>query len=501
MNGSVRTNEIDATPRASSLIESLRSFGYSPATAIADLIDNSISAHARNIDVEFTWAGPASSMILTDDGDGMTVFELNEALRPGSSNPLDHRAEDDLGRFGLGLKTASFSQARVLTVVSLHAESEQAASRCWDLDHVQRTDRWVVLTDTPHGVDLGQRLRGRPGTVVGWNDLDRIVDDRPISDTRARNSFYAMVDDVRLHLETVFHRFISEGLRLSVNGTVCEPWDPFLEDHSATERLQAEVLTLTTSAGEEHEIRVQPFVLPHNSKLDPSVHKRAGGQKGWNLQQGFYLYRRGRLIVAGDWFDRGTKPEEHHKLARVRVEFDQELDSVWALDVRKAKARPPAGLRADFVRIARATRNRGEEVYRSRGRRAVGPAPRRGHRVALWTTDTSGSAVRYLVNREHPVVASLLDSHPEREVVDEALSLIESTLPVAHILSQGFRDENRIEETVEMDEGIRTAAARLFCAIISTGETVESARRIVRESQPFDVADSFIEQLDVGSCE
>jgi len=492
-------NEIDATPRASSLIESLRSFGYSPATSIADLIDNSISAHASQIDVQFHWHGGASWMTLTDDGDGMLPDDLNEAMRPGSANPLDDRAADDLGRFGLGLKTASFSQARTLTVATRHVDHATIETRRWDLDHVQRTDRWVVLTDSPHLDELAPLLPAS-GTVVAWHQLDRVVDDRPASDTRARNSFFAMIEDVRIHLEMVFHRFISEELRISVNGMVCEAWDPFMESHPSTERLQTESLTLTNAAGVERRIDIQPFILPHNSKLDPATHKRAGGPKGWYLQQGFYLYRRRRLIVAGDWFDRGTKPEEHHKLARVRVEFNQDLDETWALDVRKAKARPPVSLRADFVRIARATRSRGEEVYRSRGRRAVGPE-RQGHRVPLWMADTSGATVRYLINRKHPVVKALLSRDIEPAATEETLRLIETTLPVAHILSQGFRDENRIDEGRDVDELTHSAAARLFCAMLHAGETVENARRIVLDAQPFDSADDFIQTLRPESCQ
>jgi len=493
-------NEIDATPRASSLIQSLRSFGYSPATAIADLVDNSISAHASQIDVRFHWNGAASSMTLTDNGDGMLPNELNEAMRPGSANPLDDRAADDLGRFGLGLKTASFSQGRVLTVATRHIGHPEIETRRWDLDHVQRTDRWVVLTDSPHIDQLAPLLPEESGTVVAWHHLDRVVDDRPASDTKARNTFRAMIDDVQVHLEMVFHRFLSDGLRITVNGTTCEPWDPFMESHPATERLQTESLLLTNATGEERRIDIQPFVLPHNSKLDPATHKRAGGAKGWNLQQGFYLYRRRRLIVAGDWFDRGTKPEEHHKLARVRVEFDQDLDATWALDVRKAKARPPANLRDDFVRIARATRNRGEEVYRSRGRRSVGAAPRKGHKVPLWTADTSGAIVRYLINRQHPVVVDLLSRQIDAGLAEQTLQLIETTLPVAHILSQGFRDENRIDEGGDVDELTRSAARRLFCAMVHAGESAENARRTVLEAQPFDSAGDYIQTLTTGSC-
>ena len=103
----------EAAPIPSALVNSLRAFGYALDTAVADLIDNSITAHARRIDIRFDWNSGAPRISLTDDGDGMPEIELVAALRLGAINPAELRAADDLGRFGLGLKTASFSQARV----------------------------------------------------------------------------------------------------------------------------------------------------------------------------------------------------------------------------------------------------------------------------------------------------------------------------------------------------------------------------------------------------
>ena len=149
-----------AEPRADALIESLRSFGYSPESAIADLIDNSVSAQARHVDVHFEWAGRDSWVRILDDGEGMDEAVLFNAMRPGSTNPLDTRTSEDLGRFGLGLKTASFSQARELTVVSRRAGAASSTRQCrprCSATRFSRNDRSLVQVRPP----CRRRRRGR----------------------------------------------------------------------------------------------------------------------------------------------------------------------------------------------------------------------------------------------------------------------------------------------------------------------------------------------------
>ena len=144
--------EISA-PKPSALVESLRSVGYSLPTAIADILDNSITAHAKNVWIDFHWDGPDSRIAIVDDGDGMDEATLTDAMRPGSANPLDSRKADDLGRFGLGLKTASFSQCRKVTVWSRQTKAH-LAGRCWDLDYVADHDEWRLLkASTPIGLE------------------------------------------------------------------------------------------------------------------------------------------------------------------------------------------------------------------------------------------------------------------------------------------------------------------------------------------------------------
>ena len=189
-----------AAPRADALIESLRAFGYSPEAAIADLVDNSISAGAKQIAVDFVWAGADSTVRVTDDGDGMSERALIAAMRPGSMSPLEDRKATDLGRFGLGLKTASFSQARELTVVSATAGTRESSTRRWDLETVVASGEWRLLRIAPTGVDV-PKPPPVSGTVVIWSKLDRLVGDVDSDDAKAHRRFLTMTAHVQRHLE------------------------------------------------------------------------------------------------------------------------------------------------------------------------------------------------------------------------------------------------------------------------------------------------------------
>ena len=257
---------VEVPPKPSSLMESMRDIGYSLGTALADLVDNSISAEARSIHI---FVSPEESDLkvgILDDGVGMTEKELLEAMRLGSRNPIEERNRSDLGRFGLGLKTASFSQCRMLTVVS----RTDGATTCarWDLDHIARADVWQVqLPDDPESMPWSHHLR-ETGTLVLWEKFNLESDEEHSSRNMAE--FRRQMDNARSHLELVFHRFLAgeRGCRkvaISLNNRPLESFDPFHSRHPAT------------VAGPEEKIRVaggdvlvQSFTLPHHSKVTPA---------------------------------------------------------------------------------------------------------------------------------------------------------------------------------------------------------------------------------------
>jgi len=435
-----------ATPRPDALVESLRSVGYSLSTALADIVDNSIAASSRTVWITFHWAGQESAITVLDDGDGMSQARLVEAMRPGTQSPLDERHPRDLGRFGLGLKTASFSQCRNLTVASKERGGMVAARR-WDLDYVTRHREWRLLG----GVDeeakrfCSEIESMSHGTLVIWRKLDRIVDWRPASDDAAQRRFHGLVDEVREHLAMTFHRFLSgdtvrsdASLRIFVNGSSPEhelrPWDPFVRAHPATQRTPVEVIGEGRS-----EVRVQGFVLPHRDRLTEDEARRAGGPRGWTAQQGFYVYRNDRILVAGDWLRLGRgrmlQKEEHYRLARLSIDISNAQDFEWELDVKKSNGRPPVMIRERLTDLAEATRRRAREVFFHRG--VLGGRPGAETPLPLqkaWIASERKGRNVYRINRNHPVVAEVLKRlGPLAADVDVMLRMVEETVPVERI--------------------------------------------------------------------
>lgn len=322
----------ECVPFAPSLIESMRSLGYSFPSAIADLLDNSISAKARNIDIVSS-PGMDPSLIILDDGNGMTEHELYEAMRYGSSNPLETRREDDLGRFGLGMKAASLSQCRKLIVVSKKEEKISAYS--WDLDYVIDSKSWMLMgfkeeemLQFPH---IDQLLDKEHGTYIYLSEFDRIKE----GTGNVSETFNKCLDDMINHLALVFHRFIDEGLIIRVNQMKIEARDPFLSYHRATQRKRESSFRINNE-----KITLKPFILPHLSKLCQDDLDKVGGKDRLRSEQGFYVYRNKRLIIWGTWF-RLERKDELNKLARVMVDIPNSLDYMWSIDIKKSVATLP----------------------------------------------------------------------------------------------------------------------------------------------------------------
>jgi|GEM_PF-929239 len=390
-----------APPRASAMIEALRGLGYSTATALADIIDNSVSADARNVALTFGWDGERSNVTLLDDGDGMDAAALDLAMRLGERSPLDKRDAGDLGRFGLGLKTASFSQCRRLTVAS--TKGDELHCLRWDLDVLAASadDGWHLLEGPAEGSErlLSPLADIAKGTLVLWECLDRIV-----TPGFGEQDFLDLVDTVERHLAMVFHRYLEGSrprLRLTLNGRPVAPWDPFLSGHPAT--YSSPVVRLPSAGGD---IEVQCHVLPHKDRLGIDEAESAGGPHGWTAQQGFYVYRNERLLVAGSWLGLGqgrswTK-EEAHRLARIRLDIPNSADAAWKIDIRKSTARPPVGLRAALTRLAEDARSRARKVFAHRGQpiRVGGAQPV----VQAWRAEHFKGGMRYRIDDSHPAV-------------------------------------------------------------------------------------------------
>lgn len=482
-------------PNAPAMIESMRAVGYTAQAAVADLVDNSISARARNVWVTFHWDGTSSFVSITDDGSGMDEAVLTEAMRMGSRSPLEEREPSDLGRFGLGLKTASFSQCRRLTVWT-RSHSGLRAIRSWDLDYVHETGEWRLLKEAaPGSAARSAPLEDLPtGTVVAWENLDRLVEGAPVEDERAQLRFLEVAEAVENHLAMVFHRFLEPPAELTIwiNGRPVRPWDPFLRGETATQQLAEETLLV---GGDR--VLVRPYVLPHHSRLAADVHQQAAGPGGWNARQGFYIYRNRRLLVPGDWLHLGFQKEEHSKLARIQIDIPTTLDGAWQIDVKKSTAKPPGALRDDLRRIAKVTRKRATEIYRHRGKVIARSAARNDSFV--WNRIVRRGKVAYRVNREHPVVRDTLNTSDGRgHQVESLLRMIEETVPSPLISLDASQtpDEQAAPfegaPAREVDDLLR----RTYESLRAAGHTPAVARERLGGIEPFNHFPELIATLE-----
>lgn len=416
---------ISNPPQAKDLMATARCFGnYDLAAALADLIDNSIKAKATRVDINFEPEEGDVVVKIRDDGTGMDLETLKVAMRPASSNPQDVREPDDLGRFGWGLKSASLSQARVLTVVSWCNGAISAAR--WDLDDIDDWAMEVMEGDKAESL-LTRPCKSQSGTEVIWTHSDRVLN---IDGTSSfDDSLTSAISHSNQRLSLVFHRYLAgeahRRLIITVNGRQLCPIDPFMTMHNATQTLDAEIIRMVNGST----ISIQPYVLPHFSKLTVEEQEQLGGAEGMVRNQGFYVYRNKRLIIFGTWF-RLVPHGELSQLTRIRVDLPNNVDAEWRITVDKSNAQLPIALKRRLQDVVKRFNLRSFSVHRKKGVSIDLPEIQ-----SVWLRYVKHGQIRYRVNRDHPIVASLLSMDSVSENADAVLRLLESYFPTDRFLA------------------------------------------------------------------
>lgn len=439
--------EIVLTPYAPILVESTRSIGYSFEAALADIIDNSIGKGAKDINVNFR-SKDAPYIAVIDNGCGMDEKELVLAMRYGSRSSLETRDAKDLGRFGIGLKVASLSQCRKLTVVTKKDGVISAAK--WDLDHIIQKGDWVLLyldsqeIDKIHDIDKLKEQES--GTIVIWENFDRLIN----GSTEPQKVFDEKIEIARSHIALVFHRFLStiNPIKIFFNNSKVEPIDPFLENNAATQPLIEQEIRIDNSV-----IKVKPYILPYASKLS-AKDKKLIGNDDLRHNQGFYIYRNKRLIVWGTWF-RLIKQFELNKLARVRVDIPNTLDSIWEIDIKKSTASLPDIVKRNLIAIVDSTIGRSERVYKHRGRNV-----NNDDLVHVWNHVDNRGTHQYLINKDLPLYKAIADSLDEEGLncLDSLVKTLEDSFPYADIYYKVAKNGNTAEEpALEFNEVYKIA--------------------------------------------
>lgn len=444
-------------PSASPVIQSLRALGYLPETAVADIVDNSLDAGATKIWIDIVWADENSYVRIADNGDGLDEETLVQAMRLGSKDPRDERRHHELGRFGMGLKTASFSLGKRLTVWSRQNGRENI--RCWDLDEVLASNEWKLRRSAfDDSLKALGTIPGETGTVVLIEKLDRLAPP-PYTDRR-RERFFHQITVVEKHLQMVFHRFLERHLvEIVLNGNSLVPWDPFSSRLPFTQELPKEDLVVNGKR-----ISIQGYVLPHHSRLSGPEYQEMAGPNDWFDQQGFYVYRNLRLLVAGGWL--GLFPKDQpSQLGRIRVDIDETADFDWQIDVRKSIARPPQEVVGHLKRWGEQVRRLSHRAYYYRGKSGrTGKKSKELTRPSdVWVKTIQDGTVRYEIDLHHPLLSKLRE-----QCTDEGRKLLDVYLKTLQEFNPGNKVSFRPELQTTGEEIVITESDRKEIAAIGS---------------------------------
>lgn len=426
-------------PNIKNFIKSLRDIGYSFEIAVADVVDNSITANAKRIDIIIV-PSPEIILELLDDGFGMAEEELVEAMRLATKDPDEKRDKNDLGRFGLGLKTASFSQCKKLTVVT--KKDGKICARRWDLDYISQVNEWDLISPSLSEISKYYSYKKLctydNGTFVVWENIDRYEENK-LSET---------INDLRKHLSLVFHRFLVarpgiHKVEIYINEVIIEAFDPFNKDHPATQQLPEEKIFLY---GEQ--VIVQAFILPHHSKITRSEYEYFATSEGYIKSQGFYLYRENRLLICGTWWGL-HKATDAHKLVRIKIDISSAQDRFWGIDVKKSKAYPSNEIKSELRRIINKVTTQGSKPYSGRGRKIKDNTSTR-----FWELIPYGNKLRFELNQQHPLLVQMFQelSDEQTDLVEKYLKCVQSYIPIEAIQFQLQQRPHDIDQNSILSE-------------------------------------------------
>lgn len=474
-------------PDANILMNSMRSMGYTFESAVADIVDNSISAGASDIQIFFPVDPSDCSVAICDNGCGMTSDELFEAMKYGTNHHGEQRADNDLGRFGLGLKSASFSQCRRLTVISKKNDTLSACT--WDLDYIDShpEEGWSLAR---HSDDEIRELKHvewldgkKTGTVVVWEKFDFIEK----STGQVYGELHEQAEIVSNHLSLVYHRFLNRHgknrIHIYINSYELTGFDPFLTSHNKTNARRKIRLPVMDSQGTERYVTVQPFVLPFQKDLTKEDIKLVGGIENLRTRQGFYIYRNERLIIWGTWFNKPRSELTKH--ARVMVDIPNTLDDIWGIDIKKQNATIPKVIRNQLTKAVEEAMDISIKAQTFRGR----VSKVNDDTDYIWNriSERDGNYT-YRINRQSKIFDLLRNSVDDAtwSRIDMVLDEIENAIPFQQIYIDKSRGQVDEEISEDRKAEIEAKARMLLEAYKQLGVTdIAATIENMFRSEPF----------------
>lgn len=481
---------VECDINAGNFIDSYRNIGYSIETAITDVIDNSIFAQATEIHVDMIWDpyGTKEPFVrISDNGIGMTDEELHEAMRLACRSPLAIRDSNDLGRFGLGLKSASFSQCRRFTVIS--RKDANIACKQWDIDQIKNKG-FQLIDCTPSEIGLDDSIPEESGTVVVWQNLDHLNIPDELDQGKKDRMWTDVLKRVHTHIQITYGDFKNK-ITFFFNGNPIKLWSPFAIEG-------ANITTDEEIPFEESSIRVRTYLLPKTMSAEET--NMASFGKSMNELQGFYVYRNKRLIKYGGWLNlQKMENKEAFRLARIRLDIDNSMDDAWQIDVKKENAVCPPALVDKLASYAKQARTDSRKKFRSKGR-TLKRKSEDNKSTFLWAYGSKDGKAYYEINRANPLIKSFNDGLDDDQQKSFLLLLkaIENHIPVMSILetessSGGAYVDNHPSSEIGDKELADKFESLIEIYMRYDGLSLDEAIEFISSTEPFT---SHIETVD-----
>ncbi len=482
-------------PDPSSILGSMRSIGYNLSTAFADLIDNSIAAKANkieiiNADIPIENTSPNWIAIL-DNGVGMNTEKMLNAFTLGGKGINAVRSPEDLGRYGLGLKTASFSQCAKLTLISKICDDNNIYSLQFDLNYIEEHKKWEVFSLNESKIhEIIEKCKSRVSdldffnakswTIVFWEDLDRMINAQ-------KNYYFSELEKVKEHLSLVFHKFQSK-LNISLNKTVIEFWNPFYG------ALSSEIKKLKFSNNPNDFFEVKTHLLNHQSYFDNKTQYDYQFKNGTAFSlQGFYVYRNNRLIFVGGWLNL-FKSEYQNIFGRIEINLSSSLESdkCWEVNISKSQVKIPNYAFNELYTIAKALSFESFNIFRYHGgikRHNVSKKRKAINYTPFWLTENignnNGSVDYYRINKKHPIIEQFLNNltKEKEEEFKNVLKIIENCLPIDNIVARRANGEVE-QEPIDLNL-LQMVYENQLSIMVNAGVDQEDAEKTLLSIEPF----------------
>lgn len=462
---------------------------YDLPMALADLIDNSITAESKNIyiDQNFFSGHESSQISILDDGFGMTESELKNAMITTLRNPNEERRVNDLGRFGLGLKTASFSQCDRLIVIS--KKDKNISGAAWDLKKKYQTDVKFPMEllsfenlkqDKNISINLRRLEMNKSGTLVVWKKCRRLTDDYTFN----QEMWNSEITEAMNKLGMIFYRFLNKPTKLMLpfkpiniflNDNYIEAIDPFFTKLEAGTILPQHTLFLDDD--DSKKIKITPYFLPHKNMLDENnkLIEQMDGKEGMTRNQGFYVFRNERLIIYGTWFGL-VKFSDSKNLIRISIDIPNNMDDIWNISLDKSNAQLPRSLKIKLREMIKTLRKQIDPVNKRR------PYKKRKDSISVWKEVIKSDEINYEINKDY---------NWELYEIQEILSIIEKNLPIAEIRHRIMNKRIVTTSEFEIDE-ICKIARKVFKI---RQEIVQDKEQTLNEIFSFDKFKKFEKKI------